>query len=163
MELTTRGRYAVMAMADLARQAAGQPGAGQAGGGEPVALAAIAERQKLSLAYLEQLYARLRRAGIVVSARGRSGGYSLGRPASEISIADILTAVEEETRMTRCSGEGDAGCLGDTRCITHGLWQALGAHITQFFTSVTLQDVIDGGPHVLAGAVPAERGRLAAE
>jgi Rrf2 family protein len=158
MELTTRGRYAVMAMADLARQSAGQPGAG-----EPVALAAIAERQKLSLAYLEQLYARLRRAGIVVSARGRSGGYSLGRPASEISIADILTAVEEETRMTRCSGEGDVGCLGETRCITHGLWQALGAHIAQFFTSVTLQDVIDGGPHVLGGQHSVERERYAAE
>ncbi len=155
MELTTRGRYAVMAMADLARHAAG----------EPVALAAIAERQKLSLAYLEQLYARLRRAGIVISARGRSGGYVLGRPASEISIADILTAVEEETRMTRCSGEGDVGCLGETRCITHGLWQALGAHIAQFFTSVTLQDVIDGGPHVLGGQgqLQAERARLAAE
>lgn len=155
MELTTRGRYAVMAMADLARH----------GDGEPVALAAIAERQKLSLAYLEQLYARLRRAGIVVSARGRSGGYTLGRPAAEISIADILTAVEEETRMTRCSGEGDVGCLGDTRCITHGLWQALGAHIAQFFSSVTLQDVIDGGPHVLGGQgqVQAERERLAAE
>lgn len=158
MELTTRGRYAVMAMADLARQCAGQ-----AGGGEPVALAAIAERQKLSLAYLEQLYARLRRAGIVVSARGRSGGYTLGRPAAEISIADILTAVEEETRMTRCSGEGDVGCLGETRCITHGLWQALGAHIAQFFTSVTLQDVIDGGPHALGGQVQAERERFAAE
>jgi Rrf2 family transcriptional regulator, iron-sulfur cluster assembly transcription factor len=163
MELTTRGRYAVMAMADLARQSAGQPG-----GGEPVALAAIAERQKLSLAYLEQLYARLRRAGIVVSARGRSGGYTLGRPASEISIADILTAVEEETRMTRCSGDGDAGCLGETRCITHGLWQALGAHIAQFFTSVTLQDVIDGGPHALGGQAhigetEAESERFAAE
>ncbi len=158
MELTTRGRYAVMAMADLARQSAGHPG-----GGEPVALAAIAERQKLSLAYLEQLYARLRRAGIVVSSRGRSGGYMLGRPASEISIADILTAVEEETRMTRCSGEGDVGCLGETRCITHGLWQALGAHISQFFTSVTLQDVIDGGPHVTTGQVAGERERFAAE
>ena len=158
MELTTRGRYAVMAMADLARQSAGKPGAG-----EPVALAAIAERQKLSLAYLEQLYARLRRAGIVVSARGRSGGYSLGRPASEISIADILTAVEEETRMTRCAGESDVGCLGETRCITHELWQALGAHIAQFFTSVTLQDVIDGGPRAMGGQAQVERERFAAE
>jgi Rrf2 family iron-sulfur cluster assembly transcriptional regulator len=68
--------------------------------------------------------------------------------------------------MTRCSGEGDVGCLGETRCITHGLWQALGAHIAQFFTSVTLQDVIDGGPHVLGGPAspaPAERERFAAE
>jgi Rrf2 family transcriptional regulator, iron-sulfur cluster assembly transcription factor len=156
MELTTRGRYAVMAMADLARQ---RPE-------DPIALVAIAERQKLSLAYLEQLFARLRRADLVVSARGRSGGYKLGRAAADISIADILTAVEEETRMTRCSGEGDAGCLGETRCITHGLWQALGAHIAQFFSSVTLQDVIDGGPRLDLGGSSndtRERERLAAE
>lgn len=152
MELTTRGRYAVMAMADLARHQAG----------EPVALAAIAERQKLSLAYLEQLFARLRRAQIVVSARGRSGGYRLGRTAADITIADILRAVEEETRMTRCSGEGEAGCLGATRCITHGLWQALGQHIEQFFQTVTLQDVIDGGPRA-SGVEEAGQERLAAE
>lgn len=152
MELTTRGRYAVMAMADLARHQEG----------EPVALAAVAERQKLSLAYLEQLFARLRRADIVVSARGRSGGYRLGRAASSITIADILQAVEEETRMTRCSGEGEAGCLGETRCITHGLWQALGQHIAQFFQTVTLQDVIDGGPRA-AGAEDGGPERLAAE
>ncbi|MCU0953867.1 MAG: Rrf2 family transcriptional regulator [Hyphomicrobium sp.] len=152
MELTTRGRYAVMAMADLARHQAG----------EPVALAAIAERQKLSLAYLEQLFARLRRAEIVISARGRSGGYRLGRSAADITIADILRAVEEETRMTRCSGEGEAGCLGATRCITHGLWQALGQHIEQFFQTVTLQDVIDGGPRA-AGVAETGQERLAAE
>lgn len=156
MELTTRGRYAVMAMADLARH----------GAGEPVALAAIAERQKLSLAYLEQLFARLRRAELVVSARGRSGGYKLGRAAAAISISDILTAVEEETRMTRCGGDGDIGCLGETRCITHGLWQALGVHIAQFFSSVTLQDVVDGGPRLDLRQAPmaaAPRERFAAE
>lgn len=155
MELTTRGRYAVMAMADLARQ----------GAGEPVALVAIAERQKLSLAYLEQLFARLRRAELVVSARGRTGGYRLGRAASDITIAEILSAVEEGTRMTRCSGEGDVGCLGETRCITHGLWQALGSHIAQFFASVTLQDVVEGGPRLDLGGSPStlQRERLAAE
>ena len=156
MELTTRGRYAVMAMADLAR----------VGAFEPVALAAIADRQKLSLAYLEQLFARLRRAELVVSSRGRSGGYRLSRPAADISVADILTAVEEETRMTRCAGDGDAGCLGHTRCITHGLWQALGTHIAQFFSSVTLQDVVDGGPRLSPGVIvkPAPQcERLAAE
>ncbi|MBY0225266.1 MAG: Rrf2 family transcriptional regulator [Hyphomicrobium sp.] len=160
MELTTRGRYAVMAMAELARHGSGQ------GASEPMALAAIAERQKLSLAYLEQLFARLRRAELVVSARGRSGGYKLGRAAADISIADILRAVEEETRMTRCSGEGDVGCLGETRCITHGLWQALGLHIAQFFSSVSLQDVIDGGPRIGAGSAPETslpRERFAAE
>jgi Rrf2 family protein len=156
MELTTRGRYAVMAMADLAR----------VGAVEPVALAAIADRQKLSLAYLEQLFARLRRAELVVSSRGRSGGYRLSRPAADISVADILTAVEEETRMTRCAGDGDAGCLGHTRCITHGLWQALGTHIAQFFSSVTLQDVVDGGPRLSPAVIvkPAPQcERLAAE
>lgn len=160
MELTTRGRYAVMAMADLARHEAGFDGR------EPLALAAIAERQNLSLAYLEQLFARLRKAEIVVSARGRSGGYRLGRPARDITIAHILTAVDEQTRMTRCSGESDAGCVGETRCITHGLWQALGVHIAQFFNTVTLQDVIDGGPRIAFAESSADRARdqrLAAE
>lgn len=153
MELTTRGRYAVMAMADLARFSAG----------EPVALASIAERQMLSLAYLEQLFARLRRAGLVVSARGRSGGYKLGRPAGQIPIADILKAVEEETRMTRCSGEQGAGCVGEERCLTHGLWQALGQHITQFLGSVTLADVLENRG-LLKPTVPEGRAeRVAAE
>lgn len=157
MELTTRGRYAVMAMADLARHEAGPSGR------EPLALAIIADRQNLSLAYLEQLFARLRKAELVVSARGRSGGYRLGRPAAEISIAQVLTAVEEQTRMTRCAGESDVGCLGETRCITHGLWQALGVHIAQFFNSVTLQDVIDGGPRAALMQAAAGDERLAAE
>ncbi len=153
MELTTRGRYAVMAMADLARFSAG----------EPVALASIAERQMLSLAYLEQLFARLRRAELVVSARGRSGGYKLGRPAGQIAIADILKAVEEETRMTRCSGEQSAGCVGEERCLTHGLWQALGQHITQFLGSVTLADVLENRG-LLKPAVPDDTAeRVAAE
>jgi Rrf2 family protein len=161
MELTTRGRYAVMAMADLARN----------GAGEPVALAAIAERQKLSLAYLEQLFARLRRAELVISARGRSGGYRLGRPASQIVVSDILNAVAEETRMTRCSGDEGHGCLGNTRCLTHNLWQALGAHIAAFLGGVTLEEVVKGGPVVapdaqVAGAADGDRGdreRWAAE
>lgn len=153
MELTTRGRYAVMAMADLARN----------GAGEPVALAAIAERQKLSLAYLEQLFARLRRAELVVSARGRSGGYRLGRPASQIAVADILNAVAEETRMTRCSGEGEQGCLGESRCLTHNLWQALGTHIAAFLSSVTLDEVVRGGPAVAPAMPEIDRERWAAE
>jgi len=151
MELTTRGRYAVMAMADLALHDAA----------EPVALTAIAERQRLSLSYLEQLFGRLRRAELVVSARGRAGGYRLGRPAGAITISEILAAVEEETRMTRCGGDGEAGCLGETRCITHGLWQALGEHIARFFDGVTLEDVVKGGPR-LSPAAPGT-GRVAAE
>lgn len=153
MELTTRGRYAVMAMADLA----------QFDAGEPVALAAIAERQKLSLAYLEQLFALLRRAELVVSARGRSGGYRLGRPASQIVISDILGAVAEETRMTRCSGETEIGCIGGERCLTHGLWQALGVQIAAFLGSVTLHDVVSGNPATHVIVPGGSRERLAAE
>ena len=135
MELNTKGRYAVMALADLAKQ----------GAGASVPLSAIAERQHLSLAYLEQLFMRLRRAGLIDSERGRAGGYRLGREASRITIAEIMRAVEEETRMTRCSG-GEAGCLGEERCLTHELWHALGDHISRFLSDVTLQEVLDGIP-----------------
>jgi len=151
MELNTKARYAVMAMADLAKY--GADGA--------MPLSAISERQELSLAYLEQIFLRLRRAGLVESARGRSGGYALARPASEIHIDEIMRAVEEETRLTRCL-DSEAGCLGDRRCLTHGLWHALGAHIVAFLANVTLQEVIDGIPagkmaNGLSGASPAQR------
>ena len=136
MELNTRGRYAVTAMADLARY--GADGAR--------ALPMIAERQQISLAYLEQLFLKLRRAGLVESARGRSGGYRLGRPASAISVAEIMAAVEEDIRMTRCGGEEAKPCLAGQRCLTHGLWDALGEQIAAFLESVTLQEVIDGIP-----------------
>lgn len=127
-----------MAMADL----------GKHGADSAVSLSAIAERQHLSIAYLEQIFAQVRRAGLVDSVRGRSGGYHLARPASDISIAEIMIAVEEATRMTRCLDiDGDkAGCLGDTKCLTHGLWRALGGHIRAFLNGVSLQDVIDGTP-----------------
>jgi Rrf2 family protein len=124
-------------MADLAKQ-----------GPDAIApLSAIAGRQRISMAYLEQLFLRLRRAGLVESARGRAGGYRLGRPAATITIAEIMTAVEEHTRMTRCMGEGGVGCVGETKCLTHGLWHALGDEIRWFLGSVTLQEVVDGGPH----------------
>jgi Rrf2 family protein len=135
MELNTKGRYAVMAMADIAKY----------GGAEQVPLSSIAERQQLSLDYLEQLFLRLRRAGLVESTRGRLGGYRLGRPASEIRIGEIMAAVDEETRMTRCLG-GAAPCFGDERCLTHGLWSALGDAISAFVWSVTLQEVLEGIP-----------------
>ena len=135
MELNTKGRYAVMAMADLAKHAA-------AGA---VPLSQVAERQQLSLAYLEQIFLHLRRAGLVDSARGRSGGYTLQRPASEINIAEIMNAVEEETRLTRCLDSENA-CMGEKRCVTHELWHSLGAHIRAFLADVTLQDVLDGIP-----------------
>ena len=136
MELNTRGRYAVTAMADLARY--GAEGA--------LALSMIAERQQISLASREQLFLKLRRAGLVESARGRSGGYRLGRPASAISVAEIMAAVEEDIRMTRCGGEAAKPCMPGQRCLTHGLWDALGEQIASFLESVTLQEVIDGIP-----------------
>jgi len=136
VELNTRGRYAVTAMADLAKY--GADGA--------MALSTIAERQQTSLAYLEQLFLKLRRAGLVESARGRSGGYRLGRPATSISVAEIMAAVEEDIRMTRCGGEAAKPCMAGQRCLTHGLWDALGDQIAGFLESVTLQEVIDGIP-----------------
>ena len=135
MELNTKGRYAVMALADIAKYA----------GTETVSLSVVADRQKLSLDYLEQIFLKLRRAGLVDSARGRLGGYRLGRPARDIRVAEIMTAVEEETRMTRCT-EAGTPCLGEERCLTHGLWNALGAQISGFLWSVSLQEVVDGIP-----------------
>src|SRR5689334_15467967 len=125
-----------MAMADLAKF----------GGGEALPLSGIAERQQISLAYLEQLFLKLRRAGLVESARGRSGGYRLGRPASSISVAEIMAAVEEGVRMTRCHGEEATPCVAGQRCLTHGLWDALGEQIAVFLASITLADVIEGIP-----------------
>lgn len=135
MELNTKGRYAVTAMAELAMNA--DQGA--------VALSTIAERQLISLAYLEQLFLKLRRAGLVESARGRAGGYRLSRPAAEITVSQIMTAVDEDMRMTRCGGQADT-CLPGRRCVTHGLWNALSDHIETFLETITLQQVIDGGP-----------------
>lgn len=125
-----------MAMADIADHRA------KCGSEQAVPLSDIAQRQQLPLAYLEQLFVKLREAELVISARGRSGGYRLSRSADEIAIADILRAVEEPTRMTRCMGGDDAGCVGEARCITHGLWSALGRHIHGFLASVTLADVV---------------------
>jgi Rrf2 family iron-sulfur cluster assembly transcriptional regulator len=136
VELNTKGRYAVMAMADLAKY----------GAGEALPLSAIAERQQLSLAYLEQLFVKLRRAQLVESARGRSGGYRLGRPAASISVAEIMAAVEEGVRMTRCHGEDAMPCVAGQRCLTHGLWDALGEQILLFLDSITLAEVIEGIP-----------------
>ena len=139
MELSTRARYAVMAMVDLAtRQAAGC----ECG---PICLAEIAERQQLSLAYLEQLFGKLRREGLVTSARGPGGGYRLARPSDAITVAEVVSAVDEKLRATRCE-QGTAGCLGDGagRCQTHDLWDALGWQIRRFLQGVTLADVAAG-------------------
>ncbi len=140
LELNTRGRYAVMALADIAKFA----------GNEPVSLAVVAERQHLSVAYLEQLFVALRRAGLVDSIRGRAGGYKLARSAGAINIAEIMAAVEEGTRMTRCHDE-PGGCVGAERCLTHDLWSALGRNIQSFLAGITLQDVLDGKPLMPVG------------
>ncbi|HEX5262933.1 MAG TPA: Rrf2 family transcriptional regulator [Phenylobacterium sp.] len=136
MRLSTKGRYAVMALADLARRDCDAVRA--------VALAEIAERQQISLSYLEQLFARLRRKGLVQSARGPGGGYRLVRPAAETSIAEIVLAVDEPLRVTRCAEQGKGCMLKGERCLTHDLWEDLGHQIEDYLASVSLADVING-------------------
>jgi len=143
MRLSTRGRYAVMAMVELAarqeRAAVPAPGKNTA----PVSLAEIAAAQMLSLAYLEQLFGPLRRSGLVASARGPGGGYRLARPADQISISDIVDAVDEPIRATRCE-DGAPGCVGGRRCLTHDLWAELGEQIRLFLDGMMLSDVVRG-------------------
>jgi Rrf2 family iron-sulfur cluster assembly transcriptional regulator len=139
MRLSTRGRYAVMAMVELAAREHGVDPVG-AGRGQ-VSLAEIAQAQHLSLAYLEQLFGPLRRAGLVTSARGPGGGYRLARGAARISISDIIQAVDEPIQATRCE-VGGPGCLAGERCLTHDLWAELGDQIRLFLEGVTLADVI---------------------
>jgi Rrf2 family transcriptional regulator, iron-sulfur cluster assembly transcription factor len=125
------------------------------GAGKAVPLSAVAERQHISLAYLEQLFASLRRAGLVESERGRAGGYRLSRPAESISVAEIMSAVEEAIRMTRCAGGDAAPCIPGRRCLTHGLWDALGEQIAWFLGRVTLEEVIAGIAPTKLAARPA--------
>jgi Rrf2 family iron-sulfur cluster assembly transcriptional regulator len=135
MRLSTKGRYAVMAMADLARY--------EGAANRAVALAEIAERQEISLSYLEQLFARLRRQGLVRSARGPGGGYRLAKGAEDIMIAEIVHAVDEPLRATRC--DHAKGCMRKgERCLTHDLWDGLGRHIEDYLASVSLADVVQG-------------------
>lgn len=143
MKLSTKGRYAVMAMADLALHA----------DEEPVSLAEIAERQEISQEYLEQLFAKLRRAALVESARGPGGGYRLAREPEEIRISDIVVAVDEPLQVTRCQGDAIDGCVKGEKCITHELWAALGRQIFGFLSAVTLGDVINQRNLALAAAV----------
>jgi Rrf2 family iron-sulfur cluster assembly transcriptional regulator len=147
MQVSTRARYAVMAMVELAsREHHAVPGdPGPVGGA--VTLAQIAASQQLSLCYLEQLFGGLRRAGLVRSTRGPGGGYRLGRPAAAVALAEIVDAVEEPMRTTRCAG--DAGCMrseqgGQEQCRTHDLWNELGRQIRLFLSGITLADVVEG-------------------
>ncbi len=134
MKLTTKARYAVMAMVDLAGQSCESP----------TTLAEISERQDISLAYLEQLFCKLRRANIVRSVRGPGGGYCLFRPADEICICDIVTAVDEPIRAVRCESGSSVGCVKGLKCQTHDLWAALDSHIQNYLASITLAQVLDG-------------------
>jgi Rrf2 family iron-sulfur cluster assembly transcriptional regulator len=137
MRLSSKGRYAVMAMADLARYSV-DPAV------RAVALADIAARQDLSLPYLEQLFTRLRREGLVVSHRGPGGGYRLARPADQLAVAEIVLAVDEPLETLRCKSKS-RGCMpGGERCLTHDLWEALGDHIHSFLAGVSLDDVVQG-------------------
>lgn len=130
MKLSTRGRYAVTAMLDLALHQQQRP----------VTLADIALCQDISLSYLEQLFARLRRAGLVKGVRGPGGGYRLGRPIDRITVADIITAVDEPLDTTRCGGHQN--CYHGDRCLTHELWSELNEHIAEFLNGVTLASLI---------------------
>jgi len=132
MRLTTKGRFAVTAMIDLAlRQQSG-----------PVTLAAISQRQQISLSYLEQLFGKLRRHHLVESTRGPGGGYSLGRKAEDITVADIILSVDEPIDATHCGGKENCHG-GDSRCMTHDLWASLNAKMVEFLDSVSLQKLVD--------------------
>jgi Rrf2 family iron-sulfur cluster assembly transcriptional regulator len=158
MRLSTRGRYAVMAMVELAaRQGSQAPGCGTR---PQVSLAEIAQAQRLSLAYLEQLFGPLRRAGLVASARGPGGGYRLARDPARISISEVVLAVDEPIQATRCE-EGGPGCLAGQRCLTHDLWAELGDQIRLFLEGMTLADVIGG--RVAGRASPPRSAEDAAE
>jgi len=144
MRLSTKGRYAVMAMADLAQHEAAN---------KPVSLADIAQRQEISLSYLEQLFAKLRRGGLVKSVRGPGGGYRLSRPSAELRIADIIVAVDEPIAATRCKPGSSKGCTAQgARCVTHDLWEELGRQIHVFLSGVSLSDVVE--KRVLGRAQP---------
>jgi len=161
MRLSTKGRYAVMAMTDLALNA--RAGQAEDGRGRPISLSEISERQQISLSYLEQLFARLRKAGLVKSARGPGGGYTLARDAGSLFVSEIVLAVDEPIKATRCEmtsnklgankrlnaqmGKDQAareiGCMpGGQRCLTHNLWEDLGVAIHDYLSQVSLEDVI---------------------
>lgn len=147
MKLSTKGRYAVTALADMAIQSrdATARAADLADDSAPLTtLAEISDRQDISLSYLEQLFARLRRAGLVDSVRGPGGGYRLSRDPEEIRIAEIMTAVDETLRATKCQGERGEGCGGGPEtCLTHDLWEELSAQVYLYLHGVSLADVID--------------------
>lgn len=149
MKLSTKGRYAVMAMVDI----------GQNGEGRTVSLAEIAERQDISQEYLEQLFVKLRKAGLVQSARGPGGGYRLSRDADDIVIYDVIAAVDEPMKMTRCEGDAVDGCVKGERCCTHDLWSSIGRQVNTFLANVTLDDVVNKRNLALAASIRQAKAR----
>ncbi len=149
MKLSTKGRYAVMAMVDLDIHS----------DNKPISLADIAERQEISLSYLEQLFAKLRRGGLVKSVRGPGGGYLLARTGEETRISDIILAVDEPIRATRCTPGQPFGCrINKSRCITHDLWEELGNQIYLYLSSVSVADVIAKRILGTSGVIQAKEG-----
>ena len=154
MKLSTKGRYAVMAMVDLAKQSTGSP----------IALADVADRQEISLSYLEQLFGKLRRGGLVKSVRGPGGGYLLSRAPDDIRISDIILAVDEPIQTTRCSPGSPAGCKANkSRCLTHDLWEELGHHIYLYLSSTSLEDVVEKRVRGRSGQLYRPKGSSLAE
>jgi Rrf2 family iron-sulfur cluster assembly transcriptional regulator len=131
MRLTTKGRYAVTAMLDLALHAKEKP----------ITLADISQRQGISLSYLEQLFSRMRKQGLVASARGPGGGYRLSRDANDINVAQVITAVDEKVTVTRCEGRGD--CQNGNPCLTHELWCNLSDQIYDFLNGISLGQLVE--------------------
>jgi Rrf2 family iron-sulfur cluster assembly transcriptional regulator len=130
MRLTTKGRYAVTAMLDLSLNY----------GIRPITLADISDRQGISLSYLEQLFANLRRQGLVISSRGPGGGYRLSRSADEVTVLDVVSAVDEKVDATRCEGKGN--CDNGEQCLSHEIWQSLSDQIRLYLSSITLGQVV---------------------
>ena len=142
MRLTTKGRFAVTAMVDLAMRH----------GSGPVTLAEISSRQKISLSYLEQLFGKLRRRQIVDSVRGPGGGYLLGKNMRDLSVAEIILAVDEPIDATQCGGKEN--CHDDKKCITHDLWASLNQRIFEYLGSVSLQQLVDNQHAKESGVTP---------
>jgi Rrf2 family transcriptional regulator, iron-sulfur cluster assembly transcription factor len=132
MMLTTKGRYAVMAMVDI----------GLHSKGKAVSLQDIALRQHIALNYLEQIFSKLKKEGLVTSLRGPGGGYLLSREAGSITIAEVILAADESLKITRCNEAGQSGCMHNKiRCLTHDLWEGLGDHIYSYLKGISLADV----------------------
>ena len=145
MRLTTKGRYAVTAVLDLAIHQ----------GNGPIALADIAQRQGISLSYLEQLFAKLRKRGLVVSVRGPGGGYNLARKSGSIYVAEVITAVDENVDTTRCGGEHN--CKSDGPCLTHDLWMDLSDRIYGYLNNISLDDLVERGSEKDLGTTGSQR------